>query len=142
DFAERVMHPRYELERAYEAVVLGVPDPHDLDRLQRGIIIDGRRTLPATIRIRGTRGTGDRVETTLELVLREGRNRQVRRMCEGTGHPIERLKRIRLGSITGRGLRAGQLRDLTPAEIDSLVGSSDHPPTRRRPREAARRRRG
>jgi len=138
DFAERVMHPRYELERAYEAVVAGVPDAHDLDRLQRGIVIDGRRTLPATVRLRGTRGSGDRTETTLELVLREGRNRQVRRMCEAIGHPIARLTRTRLGAITTRGLRPGDIRDLTADEIALL---KHQPSERRRARDGARRRR-
>lgn len=121
DFAERVMHPRYELDRTYEAVVLGVPDARDLDRLQRGLLIDGRRTLPAKVRVRGTRGTGDQIQTTLELVLREGRNRQVRHMCDAIGHPVERLKRTRLGSITDKGMRPGQVRDLTPDEVAGLT---------------------
>ena len=139
DFAERVMHPRYELERTYEAVVAGVPDAHYLERLQRGIVIDGRRTRPAVVRLRGTRGSGDRTETTLELVLREGRNRQVRRMCEAIGHPIARLTRTRLGAITRRGLHPGDVRDLTPEEIARLV--KHQPAERRRARDDVRRRR-
>lgn len=119
-FAERVSHPRYELERTYEAVVLGVPDPHDLDRLERGVLIEGRRTGPAKVKLRRTMPAG-KGTALLEFVLREGRNRQVRNMCDAIGHPVEHLRRTRIGTITDRGLRAGQIRDLTPAEIKALT---------------------
>jgi 23S rRNA pseudouridine2605 synthase len=121
DFAERVAHPRHELERAYDARVLGVPDARDLSRLAAGIVIDGRRTLPAKVTLRGSHPVRGEVHATLELVLREGRNRQVRRMCEAIGHPIVQLKRTRIGRITARGLKPGQVRELTTEEIASLV---------------------
>jgi 23S rRNA pseudouridine2605 synthase len=121
DFAEKVTHPRYELERAYEARVLGVLDPRDLARLAGGIVIEGRRTLPARVTARGTQPAGREVHTLLEIVLREGRNRQVRRMCEAIGHPVVRLKRTRIGTITARGLKPGGIRDLTTQEIRSLL---------------------
>jgi pseudouridine synthase len=120
DFAERVTHPRHEIERAYEARVLGVLDPRDLARLTGGIVIEGRRTLPARVTVRGTRAAGREVHTLLEIVLREGRNRQVRRMCEAVGHPVVTLKRTRIGAITARGLKPGGIRDLTSEEIQSL----------------------
>jgi pseudouridine synthase len=126
-FAERVAHPRYELERTYEARVLGTPDSRDLERLARGVVIDGHRTAPAVVRVLGTRGDGDAARTVLEIVLREGRNRQVRKMCEAIGHPVETLRRSRMGQLTLKGLKPGQIRDLTPSEIDRLVGV----PTRR-----------
>src|SRR6185295_14151076 len=113
-----------ELERAYEARVLGVPDAADLDRLTRGIVLDGRRTLPATVTVRGSRKAGEDHETTVEIVLREGRNRQVRSMFEAVGHPVSRLKRVRLGGLTDRGLKPGQIRDLTPDEVSSLTRSA------------------
>lgn len=118
-FAERVSHPRYELERTYEARVLGVPDAHDLDRLARGVVIDGHRTARAAVRVLGSRGDS---KTVLEIVLREGRNRQIRKMCEAIGHPIESLRRTRMGRLTLEGLKPGQIRDLTPKEIDRLAG--------------------
>jgi 23S rRNA pseudouridine2605 synthase len=121
EFAEKVTHPRYELERAYEARVLGVPDARDLARLSGGMMIEGRRTLPARVTVRGTQPAGREVHTQLELVLREGRNRQVRRMCEAIGHPIVRLKRTRIGPVTGRGLKPGDIRDLTREEIRALL---------------------
>jgi pseudouridine synthase len=129
EFAERVSHPRYELERTYEAKVLGVPDARDLERLSRGIVIDGRRTGPAKVRVRGALPDAKKPQTVLEFVLREGRNRQVRNMCDAIGHPVEHLRRTRIGPITDKGMRMGQIRDLTPTEIRALTT----------PREAASR---
>jgi 23S rRNA pseudouridine2605 synthase len=124
EFAEHVAHPRYQLERAYEAQVLGAPDPRDLKRLAGGVVIDGRRTLPARVTVRGTQPAGREIHTRLEIVLREGRNRQVRRMCEAIGHPIVKLKRTRIGSITARGLKPGDIRELRDEEIQNLVKGS------------------
>ena len=131
DFAERVTHPRYRLERTYEARVLGVPDARDLQRLERGIVIDGRRTLPARVKVRGTYPSGDETQTVLELTLREGRNRQVRRMCEAIGHPVVRLTRTRIGAVIDRKLRPGEIRDLSAPEVRSLLSA---PPDRSRRR--------
>lgn len=122
DFAERVTHPRYELERTYEAVVEGVPDERDIERLRRGVIIDGRRTLPAVARLvrvlEGRQGS----KAVLELTLREGRNRQVRHMCSAIAHPVDRLRRTRIGGLTDHQLRPGQVRDLTEADVKRLMG--------------------
>ena len=84
-------------------------------------MIDGRRTLPARVTVRGTRAVGRDVHTSLEIVLREGRNRQVRRMCEAVGHPVVTLKRTRIGAITPRGLKPGDIRDLRREEIQALL---------------------
>ena len=123
DFAERVTHPRYEVDRTYEALVEGAPDERDLERLRRGVMIDGRRTLPAKVRrLRVVQSrAGER--TLLEIVIREGRHRQVRRMCDAIAHPVERLRRTRIGTITSQGLGPGELRDLTAAELRALTGS-------------------
>jgi pseudouridine synthase len=121
DFAERVTHPRYEMARTYEAQVEGVPDERDLERLRRGITLDGRRTLPATVRLARVVPVKGGSQAILELTLREGRNRQVRRMCDAIAHPVERLRRTRIGTLSAAGLRPGQIRDLTPAEIKALV---------------------
>jgi 23S rRNA pseudouridine2605 synthase len=118
--AERVTHPRHELERVYEAILEGVPDDRDLDRLRRGIMIDGRRTLPAVVRLKrvvsGKRGD----QSIVEISIREGRNRQVRHMADAIAHPVARLKRVRIGPITDTTLRPGQFRDLTPREVEKL----------------------
>ena len=129
EFAERVTHPRYELDRTYEALVEGIPDDRDLDRLRRGVEIDGRRTLPAKVRVvRVIRARGGE-RALVEIAVREGRNRQVRLMCDAIAHPVERLRRTRIGSVTSQGLAPGELRDLSPAELRSLMGS-DRPRNR------------
>src|SRR5438034_5670249 len=81
DLAARLTHPRHGVARVYETVVLGVPDAHDLTRLGRGVPIDGRSTQPALVKVLRTRGDG----AVLEITVREGRNRQVRKMCEAIG---------------------------------------------------------
>jgi pseudouridine synthase len=127
EFAERVTHPRYELERSYEALVAGVPDDRDLERLRRGVLIDGRRTLPADVRLTQVFDGKKGQQALLELTLREGRNRQVRDMCSAVAHPVDRLRRTRIGALTDRQLRPGQMRDLTPAEVSALMGDRRAP---------------
>jgi pseudouridine synthase len=122
DFAEHVTHPRYEMERTYEALVLGVPDDRDVERLRRGVVIDGHRTQPAKVRVLRLIDAGSERQAVLELTLREGRNRQVRDMCDAIGHPVDRLRRTRIGAIDDRGMRPGQVRDLTAGEVRSLMG--------------------
>ena len=126
-FAERVAHPRYELERTYEAQVEGVPDDRDLERLRRGVPIEGRRTAPADVRllrvVHGRAGS----QSVIELVLKEGRNRQVRRMCDAIAHPVVTLRRTRIGTISAKGLRPGAWRDLTPFEIRALFQPASSP---------------
>jgi pseudouridine synthase len=125
--AERAMHPRYGLTRTYEAQVVGVPEPRDLERLRRGVVIDDRRTLPADVRqLRVVPAKGG-PQAVLEITIREGRNRQVRRMCDAIAHPVERLRRTRLGPIADAKLKPGQIRELTPREVASFL-EPDAPP--------------
>ena len=120
DLAAGLTHPRHGLEREYEAWVLGAPDEHDLERLRRGVLIDERRTIPATVEL-VHQGRGKRAgQTLLSITIREGRNRQVRRMCEAIGHPVESLTRVRIGPIRDAKLPAGRFRDLTPEEVRRL----------------------
>ncbi len=119
DLAARLTHPRHGIPRVYEARVLGVPDERDLQRLARGVVIDGQRTAPATVkRLPVRRGAN---ETTILLTIREGRNRQVRRMCEAIGHPVLHLRRVAIGPIRDDRLRPGQWRELTEKEVRSLT---------------------
>jgi pseudouridine synthase len=124
-FAERMAHPRHELERTYEALVEGVPDERDLERLRKGVPIDGQRTLPAQVRVRRSHKTRKGEQTVLEIVIREGRNRQVRKMCDAIAHPVARLRRVKFGAITDSKLRPGQFRDLTPDELRRLGGDKN-----------------
>ena len=120
DLAARLTHPRHGLERVYEARVRGVPDASALKRLARGVMLGGRRTAPATASlVQAGRGLhGD--QAVLRICISEGRNRQVRQMCEAIGHPVMRLRRVRIGPIQDKGLRPGQVRDLTPGEVTAL----------------------
>jgi pseudouridine synthase len=118
DLAARLTHPRHGVARTYEARVAGMPDKEAIERLRMGIPLDGHRTLPADV-VLMNEGRRDR-EGVLRLTIREGRNRQVRRMCEAVGHPVQKLRRTRFGPLADRRLHAGQWRELTPGEIASL----------------------
>lgn len=121
DLAARLTHPRHGVERTYEARIAGVPDAGALERLRKGIPLDGRRTLPADVRLL-TRGRGDR-DGVLVMTIREGRTRQVRRMCEAVGHPVRALTRTRIGPLSDRRLKPGQWRELTLEEIRAVKKS-------------------
>ena len=118
ELAARLTHPRHGVERVYEARVLGVPDAHDLRRLSRGIIIDGRRTSPARVEVLPGKPQG--TQATLRIAIHEGRNRQVRKMCEAIGHPVDHLRRVAIGPIRDNRLKPGQYRDLTDDEVARL----------------------
>jgi len=119
DLAARLTHPRHGVARVYEARVLGVPDAHDIDRLARGVTIDGRPTGPAQVALRPGGRRGDD-SATLIVTIREGRNRQVRKMCDAIGHPVTHLKRVAIGPIRDAKLQVGRWRDLTAAEVTKL----------------------
>lgn len=123
DLAARLTHPRHGIERVYEAVVAGTPDARALDALRRGVVIEGRPTSPAEVRAGEPIHRGRQPTTLLTLTLREGRNRQVRKMCAAVGHPVRRLTRVRLGPIRLADLPPGRWRDLTPREIAALKAS-------------------
>src|SRR6188508_1256731 len=125
DLAATLTHPRHEVERVYEAQVLGVPDRHDLDRLSRGIVIEGRRTSPANVELlRERRTDGD--TSVLRVTIHEGRTRQVRKMADAIGHPVRALKRVRIGPIADKNLRTGSYRELTPEEVRKLKHAGRH----------------
>jgi len=127
EMAAQLTHPRHAVERVYEAIVVGAPTEDDLERLRRGVFLDGARTAPAEVRRAGTVAKGSRGGsraglTKLVITLREGRNRQVRRMCASIGHPVRKLTRTRMGPIRLGDLRPGHWRDLTPNEVAKLKG--------------------
>jgi 23S rRNA pseudouridine2605 synthase len=110
--AHRLAHPRYGVEKVYEAEVEGEPDDEALDALRNGIELDDGATAPARVRRLGP--------NTIELALHEGRNRQVRRMLEAVGHPVARLHRSAYAGLTLEGLEPGRRRELEPSEVDAL----------------------
>jgi len=120
DLAGRLMHPSHQIAREYQARVRGVPDRHTLDRLASGVPLDGRRTSPADVRIQKVIETAAGGDALLAIVLHEGRNRQVRRMCEAVGHPVVKLRRVRIGPITDDHIRPGEFRELSDREVAAL----------------------
>ncbi len=110
--AHRLAHPRYGVEKTYEAEVEGDPDEAALRRLRDGVELEDGRTAPARVRRLG-RGR-------IELVLHEGRKHQVKRMLAAVGHPVVRLHRSRYAGLTLDGLEPGAWRELEPFEVDRL----------------------
>jgi 23S rRNA pseudouridine2605 synthase len=110
--ANRLAHPRYEVDKVYEAEVEGRLSAEAIRRLAEGVELDDGPTAPAAVRRLGP--------ARLELVLHEGRKRQVRRMCEAVGHPVRRLHRREYAGLTVEDLEPGEWRELTPAEVGRL----------------------
>lgn len=109
-------HPRHRVPKTYRVRVEGVPATQKLERMAKGLKLEEGPTAPAEVRLVGE----ERGNALLEITIHEGRNRQIRRMCEHIGHPVRRLKRIRLGPLTLKGLKPGQYRFLTHEEIRQL----------------------
>ncbi|MBL7076471.1 MAG: rRNA pseudouridine synthase [Kiritimatiellae bacterium] len=107
DLVERFTHPRFEQEKVYRVTVSGSLAPEVLSELESPIEIEGYTTVPATITV-----LKREPRPVLEFVLNEGRNRQVRRLCERSGLKVHRLVRTRIGSVSLSGLKPGQWRDL------------------------------
>jgi 23S rRNA pseudouridine2605 synthase len=128
--ARDLMHPSRGVEKTYLAKVKGQPEPEVLSRLSRGIPLDGRRTGHARVRI-ARRGDN----AWIEITIGEGRNRQVRRMFQAVGHPVQRLRRMGYGGVVLGRLPVGHLRPLTEAEVAGLsraAGAEPERPLRRR----------
>jgi 23S rRNA pseudouridine2605 synthase len=117
--AHRLAHPRYGVEKTYEAEVEGDPDEDALQRLREGIDLDDGRTAPARARRLGP--------GRVELVLHEGRKHQVKRMLAAVGHPVVRLHRAAYAGLTLEGLEPGECRELEPSEVDRLSAAGPAP---------------
>jgi 23S rRNA pseudouridine2605 synthase len=110
--AHRLAHPRYEVEKVYEAEVEGEPDEEALTRLAEGVQLEDGLTAPARVRRLGP--------SRVELALHEGRKHQVKRMLEAVGHPVRHLHRSRYAGLTPAGLEPGEWRELDPREVAGL----------------------
>lgn len=117
--AQRLAHPRFGVEKEYQATVQGIPEEEALDRLRKGVYIEeGGKTAPAKVqRVHEDRRHGTAV---LRITIHEGRKRQVRLMFEAIGHPVLALKRIRIGPLVLKNLPAGACRMLGKVELDKL----------------------
>ena len=126
ELAHRLTHPRYRVDKTYEALVEGVPDASALDRLREGVELDDGPTAPAEAELLRRDGDG----SWLRVVLHEGRKRQLRRMLDAVGHPVRRLIRRSVGGLDLGGLAPGASRPLGAAEeraLLTLVGLLDSP---------------
>jgi 23S rRNA pseudouridine2605 synthase len=144
-FAERVAHPRYEVPRVYHAKVHKVPDQDTMDRMRRGVTVEGERLVVDRVRILEAENNA-----WLEITLHEGKKHEVRRLLEAVGHRVAKLRRVALGPLTTRGLKPGEFRSLRPAEVRALMAPPGgrvatastpdrHPGAARRPRVPLRR---
>ena len=114
----RLTHPKYDVDKTYIAKLYGVPDDMDLQKFRRGVMVDGRNTRPAKIRILEIEK--DRRFCTAEIILHEGKNRQVRKMGDAIKHPVAQLKRVATGTLTLGDLPKGAYRPLTEKEVQYL----------------------
>ena len=123
DFAQRMAHPSYEVEKTYVAEVEGAADDEVPRRLAGGVEVEGRvvDVRRATI-VSVHRGSPPR--SIVELVIHEGRNRIVRRLLDAVGHPVRRLTRTAIGPVALTGLKQGQVRHLTAAELGALLDAA------------------
>ena len=148
EFANRLTHPRYGVHKGYEVTVGGRLDEADVGRLEKGIFLtrksqsDGKKTTSSRLSIIKR----DRDRTLLYMELREGRNRQIRRMLARLGYPVKKLRRVRMGSLSLKGLSPGQWRELSAGELSTLRRSAyrvrdrvqDEEPRGKKPKSAHR----
>ncbi|KQL49249.1 pseudouridine synthase [Brevibacillus choshinensis] len=118
ELANRLAHPSYEIDKVYRAWVRGVPSQDKVKKLATGIQLEDGLTSPGEAKL--LKSTPTKEKALVELTIHEGRNRQVRRMCDAIGHPVITLERIRLGFLTLEGLQPGQYRPLTSTEVEKL----------------------
>jgi 23S rRNA pseudouridine2605 synthase len=134
ELANLLMSRNTAVPRTYRAKLEGFPDERDLKRLEAGIVLDGRRTAPASVRTLGEQSR--RQKPWYEITLVEGRYHQVKRMFERIGQPVVKLKRVRIAFLTDLGLAPGQWRSLTQAEVRRLKtwkpGVSEERPSQKR----------
>jgi len=120
DFANTVMHPRNHISKTYRVTVRPEATEQQLIQLSVGVLVDGQKTLPAAVHVL-TRENG---RCVLQMTIYEGRNRQVRKMCEAVGLTVARLRRISVGPLKLGMLQPGKWRELTPSELAALRGSA------------------
>lgn len=116
ELTHKLIHPKYHVPKVYRIIVTGHPRKEQLEQMRRGVILDDGITLPAEVTV----VTQTPQETTLDIILHEGRNRQIRRMCEELGIPLIDLQRIAFGPLQLGNLKRGEYRVLTKKEIQAL----------------------
>lgn len=120
EFANNIMHPRKHIQKSYRVTVRNTVTAEQTEKLADGVLIDGRETLPAEVRVLEKKE--DR--SVLEIIIYEGRNRQIRKMCEEVGLEVIRLKRIAVGTVKLGMLPVGKWRELTDDEVHKLTANT------------------
>ncbi|MDP9822921.1 23S rRNA pseudouridine2605 synthase [Nocardioides massiliensis] len=121
DFAQRLAHPSYEIDKVYVAEVEGEVRPATLRRLREGVVLDDGPVQVTRARLVERGAGGAKGRSIVEVTLHEGRNRIVRRLLDHVGHPVRRLTRTSIGPVVLRGLASGELRELTNDELGALL---------------------
>jgi len=128
DLAFKVSHPQHGSVKTYHVKVRGVPEERLIDKLQRGITLDGKRTLPCEIaRMKTTGRREDEGNSWFEVKLREGRTQQIRKMFQAVGHPVSKLRRVAIGPLSDPKLAPGAWRELTKQEVKMLATMQEAP---------------
>ena len=123
ELGNRIIHPSNEVNKTYEATVAGRLDAATVRRLEQGILLDGRRTWPARVRIL----SANQQKSTVELIIHEGRKRQVRRMLAAVGHPVQTLTRTAYGGLKLGNLPRGRYRRLTVQDLKKIFSGTKIP---------------
>lgn len=123
EFAQRMAHPSYEVDKTYVAAVEGVVYPNVVKRLLAGVTLDDGPVTVSSVKLVGGQGSA-RDGSILELVIHEGRNRIVRRLLDEVGHPVRRLSRTAIGPVMLGELRVGQMRELSNDELGALLDAA------------------
>ena len=124
EFAQRMAHPSYEVDKTYVAAVEGVVYPNVVKRLLAGVTLDDGPVTVSSVKLVGGQGTA-RDGSILELVIHEGRNRIVRRLLDEVGHPVRQLSRTAIGPVVLGRLGVGEMRELTNDELGALLDAAE-----------------
>jgi len=124
EFAQRMAHPSYEVDKTYVAAVEGVVYPNVVKRLLAGVTLEDGPVTVSSVKLVGGQGTA-RDGSILELVIHEGRNRIVRRLLDEVGHPVRQLSRTAIGSVVLGRLGVGEMRELTNDELGALLDAAE-----------------
>ena len=119
DLAQKIEHPTHAISKIYVAKVKGIPEEKMLKALRQGILMDGKKTLPARIHVLETRKNA-----WIEIMIREGRQNQIRKMFESIGHPVIKLKRVAIGALRDDRLKPGEFRLLSSQEIRKVFAKN------------------
>ena len=120
EFVNTITHPKNEIEKKYIAVVNGTVKEENIEKLKRGVMVDKKKTAPAKVFLSEI----FKDKCVVEITIREGRNRQVRKMFEAVGHHVIELKRVQIGPLELGNLKPGRIRKLNPNEVQALLSAA------------------